>query len=195
MDIEQTESRLRRPSTLTFAALSVLTAAALAGCANPGPPRPPSLQLPEMVGDLSAERIGNRVLLQLDDALPNHRRSRHQGCSDRRAMPQQLASAASRANAAGPKKTACAPCNAVQRIPTASQETRQRGTTCLNRLLADPVGLADLPNPDPQRGGPVRRSISAAGGLCRFRSCSCAGRKSDRGRPAKPAASFEWKAS
>jgi hypothetical protein len=34
------------------------------GCANPGPPRPPSLQLPAQVSDLAAERIGDRVLLR-----------------------------------------------------------------------------------------------------------------------------------
>ncbi len=33
------------------------------GCASPGPPRAPSLQLPEPVKDLSAERFGNRVQL------------------------------------------------------------------------------------------------------------------------------------
>ena len=32
-----------------------------AGCANPGPPRPPSLNLPEPVSDLRASRVGNTV--------------------------------------------------------------------------------------------------------------------------------------
>jgi hypothetical protein len=32
-----------------------------AGCASPGPPRPPSLQLPERVKDLSVQRSGNSV--------------------------------------------------------------------------------------------------------------------------------------
>ena len=35
----------------------------LAGCANPAPPRPPSLQLPAPVDDLQAERIADQVLL------------------------------------------------------------------------------------------------------------------------------------
>jgi hypothetical protein len=34
-----------------------------AGCASPGPPKPPSLNLPEVVKDLSAERIGDVVHL------------------------------------------------------------------------------------------------------------------------------------
>ena len=34
------------------------------GCASPGPPRPPSLQLPQPVKDLSAARVGDEVELQ-----------------------------------------------------------------------------------------------------------------------------------
>lgn len=33
------------------------------GCASPGPPRPPSLHLPKVVGDLSAQRVGDAVEL------------------------------------------------------------------------------------------------------------------------------------
>ncbi|RSL16827.1 hypothetical protein EDE15_2352 [Edaphobacter aggregans] len=33
------------------------------GCASPGPPRPPSLHLPEVVTDLTAQRIGDHVQL------------------------------------------------------------------------------------------------------------------------------------
>ena len=36
---------------------------ALAGCANPGQPRPPSLRLPEKAQKLAAERVADRVLL------------------------------------------------------------------------------------------------------------------------------------
>jgi hypothetical protein len=34
------------------------------GCASPGPPRPPSLNLPEVVTDLTADRVGDTVHLQ-----------------------------------------------------------------------------------------------------------------------------------
>lgn len=37
--------------------------AVIVGCASPAPPRPPSLNLPEPIRDLSAQRIGDRVLL------------------------------------------------------------------------------------------------------------------------------------
>ena len=43
--------------------LSVLLAALLSGCGTPGAPQPPSLNLPDRVTDLSAERTGNRVSL------------------------------------------------------------------------------------------------------------------------------------
>jgi hypothetical protein len=48
---------------LLAAALSAAALAALTGCANPGPPRPPSLHLPKPVRDLSAARAGATVEL------------------------------------------------------------------------------------------------------------------------------------
>lgn len=36
----------------------------LTSCASPGPPRPPSLHLPAVVADLTAQRVGNRVILR-----------------------------------------------------------------------------------------------------------------------------------
>lgn len=43
--------------------LAVILMGILAGCANPGPPKAPSLQLPKQVADLSAQRVGDSVLL------------------------------------------------------------------------------------------------------------------------------------
>lgn len=45
-----------------LAALSL--ASLLTGCATPGPPKPPSLNLPKPVADLTAERIAGNVLLR-----------------------------------------------------------------------------------------------------------------------------------
>ncbi len=45
------------------AAAAVPLIAFAAGCASPGPPRPPSLNLPEVVKDLTAERVGDVVHL------------------------------------------------------------------------------------------------------------------------------------
>ncbi len=44
-------------------AAAALLVACIAGCASPGQPRPPSLNLPEPVKDLTAERIGDEVHL------------------------------------------------------------------------------------------------------------------------------------
>ena len=51
--------RLKQGTSLTFA----FTLLILAGCASPGPPKPPSLQLPGPVKSLAAERIGDVVTL------------------------------------------------------------------------------------------------------------------------------------
>jgi hypothetical protein len=51
----------RRWLSLTAAALPILFAV---GCASPGPPHAPSLDLPEVVKDLTAERVGDRVTLR-----------------------------------------------------------------------------------------------------------------------------------
>lgn len=45
-----------------FAALGMLVLAVI-GCGTPGPPQPPSLNLPDRVGDLAAVRSGNQVAL------------------------------------------------------------------------------------------------------------------------------------
>ena len=49
--------------TLQAPLLATLLASLAIGCATPGPPRPPSLRLPEAVTDLSARRVGNQILL------------------------------------------------------------------------------------------------------------------------------------
>ena len=57
----------RRPIGLSGAAIAgaaVVVAGVIAsGCASPGPPLPPSLKLPEVVGDLDAKRVGDEVKL------------------------------------------------------------------------------------------------------------------------------------
>ncbi|HEY1965698.1 MAG TPA: hypothetical protein VGG59_12240, partial [Acidobacteriaceae bacterium] len=46
------------------AAAAALVIAWTAGCASPGQPRPPSLNLPEVVKDLTAQRVGDVVELR-----------------------------------------------------------------------------------------------------------------------------------
>ncbi len=53
----------RRAPRAALAFVSLFSGLALAGCGMPGAPQPPSLHLPERVGDLSAVRSGNQVAL------------------------------------------------------------------------------------------------------------------------------------
>ena len=52
-----------RPSRWLSTVTAVLLVVFIEGCASPGPPRPPSLNLPETVKDLTAERVGDEVRL------------------------------------------------------------------------------------------------------------------------------------
>ena len=54
----------RRGHRLLAALTAPVFAGLLSSCASPGPPRPPSLHLPEVVKDLTAERIGQEVHLR-----------------------------------------------------------------------------------------------------------------------------------
>ncbi|MBS1820821.1 MAG: fibronectin type III domain-containing protein [Acidobacteria bacterium] len=55
----QTSAVFRAIACAATTALPLLTS-----CASPGPPRPPSLHLPAVVADLTAQRVGNRVILR-----------------------------------------------------------------------------------------------------------------------------------
>ncbi len=71
----------------------------LAGCANPGPPKPPSLHLPSPPRDLRAERIGDQVQLtwttaaETTDGLPANLPLFAEICRDLRASPPSPAPA------------------------------------------------------------------------------------------------------
>ncbi len=53
------------PQVAAIAAImgSLLIGSMITGCANPGPPSAPSLKLPRLVADLTAERVGDTVTL------------------------------------------------------------------------------------------------------------------------------------
>ena len=137
MDIEQAGPRLGRASNLTFAASSLIFAALLTGCANPGPPRPPSLRLPDMVSDLSAERIGDRVRLhwtapsRTTEGLDIQGSLAAEICRSAGSPPPKTIAAA--------KKLAPA-CIAVQKTPT-SPGAASVWDDLPQALLADPVDL------------------------------------------------------
>jgi hypothetical protein len=60
MDLSHRSGRLASPSLRYLALIASFT---LAGCASPGPPHAPSLNLPQPVRDLTANRVGNAVEL------------------------------------------------------------------------------------------------------------------------------------
>ena len=55
--------RRRRTDSPNTGYLALTAALILTGCASPGPPRTPSLQLPQPVRDLTAQRVGDSVEL------------------------------------------------------------------------------------------------------------------------------------
>ena len=112
------------------------------GCASPGPPRPPSLKLPQPVGDLAAERIGDQVVLHWTTPAKTT-----DGLAIRGGMTaeicRQVGSASAKTtmsaktSAAGVKPSACVP---VQRL--AVHAGASRATDVLTGpLAANPVQL------------------------------------------------------
>jgi len=55
-------TKSRKPR-LTVLIVAATVASLVAGCASPGPPRPPSLHLSDIPTDLTAQRVGDSVLL------------------------------------------------------------------------------------------------------------------------------------
>jgi hypothetical protein len=93
-----------RPSGAS-ALLAVVACVATAGCANPGPPRPPSLFLPAPVTRLAAQRVGDAVDVRFTvparstDGLPLRARTlagslcrevEHAGCAPVASLPAKL---------------------------------------------------------------------------------------------------------
>ena len=63
--MESSAQPASRSAVHRLAAMAVtVLAAALSGCASPGPARPPSLHLPRLVTDLAATRTGDQVVLR-----------------------------------------------------------------------------------------------------------------------------------
>jgi hypothetical protein len=57
------QPRILRSEPVLVSGSALLVLLFAVGCASPGPPHPPSLKLPVIVDDLSAERIGDQVVL------------------------------------------------------------------------------------------------------------------------------------
>ena len=111
----------------------ILTPFLCNGCANPGPPKPPSLYLPQLVNDLSAERVGDHVLLRwttpsrTTDEMEINGAMSAEVCRDADARPAS----------AHAKLATCTP---VRRVQVTSGRSEMTDTLPV-ALLVDPVML------------------------------------------------------
>jgi hypothetical protein len=112
------------------AAAGLICAMTIVACANPGPPRPPTLQLPALVEDLSAERVGDRVLLRW--TTPSQ-------TTDKLDVKGSLTAEICRVSAPNAKKSPAA-CAMVKRVPTGPGPS-STWDDLPQPLLTDPAAL------------------------------------------------------
>jgi hypothetical protein len=104
-----------------------------AGCASPGPPKPPSLHLPQVVNDLSAERSGDQVLLRWTTPSRTTDEMDVQG-----PMTAQICRETDvRPSTPGARLAVCQPVRRITVVPGPSEVTE----TLPPSLQADPVRL------------------------------------------------------
>jgi hypothetical protein len=125
---------------------------ACVGCASPGQPRPPSLNLPETVKDLTAERIGDEVRLHWTTP---------EKTTDRIAIKGSITAAICRI--ANPPSTTCTP---VKRFPVQSGIT-QTVDPLPQTLNTDPPTLlayrVEILNAKGRSAGPSPDTFAASG--------------------------------
>ena len=176
-------------SALPAALISTLAALLTSGCASPGPPRPPTLNLPRPITDLTAERIGDKVILhwttpaKTTDNLPIKGSITAHLCRTTIAAditaappvtPQPTPKTPAKKPATGKKSTAkstpptpiTAACTPVQSIPIQPGPTTAT-ETLPESLTADPVTLLDyrveIDNASGHSAGSSNPAYAAAG--------------------------------
>jgi hypothetical protein len=131
--------------------LPALAAALLAGCASPGQPHPPSLDLPQPVKDLTAERIGNQVHLHWTTP---------EKTTDRIAIKGPVTAQLCRI--AAPSST----CTPINKFPTQSGPT-QATDTLPQTLTTEPATLlayrVEILNAKGHSAGPSNEAFAASG--------------------------------
>src|SRR5580704_10655699 len=147
---------LCHPHTLRW--LPAVAAASLivyaTGCASPGPPRPPSLNLPEVVKDLTAERLGDQVILHwtTPKTTTDH-------------MDVKGTMTAEICRIAAPPSAVCTP---VARTPVPPGPS-QASDTLPQTLTADPAALlayrVQILNAHGHSAGPSPEAFAAAGNV------------------------------
>ncbi len=141
------------------AGAATLIIAATVGCASPGPPRAPSLNLPEVVKDLTAERVGDDVRLHWNTSAKT---------TDHIDTKGQVTAEICRITAPTPKSpTTPAPtCTVIKRLPVQSGPTQATETLPQNLTVDPPTLLAyrvQLLNYNGRSAGPSTEAFAAAG--------------------------------
>ncbi len=133
--------------------------AATVGCASPGPPRAPSLNLPEVVKDLTAERVGDEVRLHWDTSTKT---------TDHIDIKGQITAQICRIVLASPHPTppSTPTCTVVKRLPVQSGPSQTTETLPQNLTVDPPTLLAyrvQLFNYNGRSAGPSTEAFAAAG--------------------------------
>ncbi len=146
-------SRPPHPDRRLIAGALTLMLPLAIGCASPGNPRPPTLNLAEVVSDLTAERIGNQV--QLHWTTPSK-------TTDRLAVKGALTAEFCRQTDLSPT----APCTPIQRIPVTAGPS-QAVDPLPSTLTVEPTSLlayrVQIFNSSVRTAGPSPRAFAAAG--------------------------------
>ncbi len=148
--------RTRRWLTLGAGALPIVF---IAGCASPGPPHAPSLNLPEIVRDLTAERTGDQV--QLHWTTPEK-------ATDHLVIKGAMTAEICRVTAPSsqPAVPATQACTVVTRLPVSSGPSHAE-ETLPSSLTADPASLlayrVQLFNAHGRSAGLSAEAFAAAG--------------------------------
>jgi hypothetical protein len=142
------------PRDVSFVSATLLVVFAI-GCASPRPPRPPTLNLPETVKDLTAERVGDVV--QLHWTTPTN-------TTDKAAVKGAMTADICRTTATpSPQAPVCA---SVKRLPVVPGPS-QTSDTLPASLAADPPSLlayrVQILNAHGHSAGPSPEAFAAAG--------------------------------
>ncbi len=150
MKVLLTPCNLHNARWLSSAA-AALIAVCVGGCASPGQPRPPSLNLPEPVKDLTAQRIGDEVYLHWTTPEKNTDRIAVNGT-----MTAQLC------RVAAPSST----CTPVKKLSASSGPTEATDTLPQN-LTTEPATLltyrVEILNAKAHSAGPSNEAFIASG--------------------------------
>jgi hypothetical protein len=152
---------------LGVVAASLLVASAV-GCASPGPPRAPSLNLPEVVKNLTAERVGDEVRLNWDTSSKTTDHTNIKGT-----MTAQICrvSVPASNSAQNPPLATTTPgkasiCNVVKSLPVQSGPTQATEILPQTLTAGPPVLLAyrvQLLNANGRSAGPSKEAFAVAG--------------------------------